>query len=141
MKGYCDIVNGVVENIFLSEEEYAKEQGWVYIQNASIGDFWDGVTLSRPPYVGTTQDEYINYVQSFLDLKAREKNYDNILSACSYATSKNPVFSAEGQACVNWRDDVWSYCYQLLEKVKSGEIKAPSFIEIKENLPKLNWPN
>ena len=46
--------------------------------------------------------------QELLDAKAREKGYDDILSACSYAGYDND-FRAEGEAFGIWRARVWKY--------------------------------
>lgn len=79
-------------------------------------------------------------VQGYLDETAQAKGYDGILSACTYATSTHPKFSAEGQACVEWRDAVWSKCYELLVEVESGERGIPTVEELKVELPVIVWP-
>lgn len=79
-------------------------------------------------------------VQKMLDEKVKERNYDGILSACSYATSTNPKFAAEGQACVAWRDAVWDDCYVLLDRVTNGQMAVPTADELIAMLPKLEWP-
>ena len=60
-----------------------------------------------------------NGVQQYLDSKAHEKGYDNILSACSYAAVENQ-FQAEGIAFLKWRSDVWAYLYQVYADVQNG---------------------
>lgn len=79
-------------------------------------------------------------VQRHLDVTASEKNYDSILSCTTYATSKNPKFKAEGQAAVEWRDDVWTACYQIMDEVKEGIREIPTELDIIEELPKMSWP-
>lgn len=83
---------------------------------------------------------YINSVQIHLDSVAREKGYDGILSACSYATSKIFKFMSEGQACVEWRDAVWGECYLILNNIASGKREVLSEEELISSLPKINWP-
>ena len=73
-------------------------------------------------------------VQSHLDSKARERGYDNIVSACSYATSTG-TFGTEGQAYVEWRDSVWTYCYNVLSQVQAGTRVAPTIDELIAELP------
>lgn len=95
-----------------------------------------------PPYVPTEQD-IINSltwaVQAHLDTTAREKNYDGILSACTYATSTVPQFAAEGQACVEWRDAVWMTCYTVMAEVKAGTRPVPTSDELIAMLPAGPW--
>lgn len=80
-----------------------------------------------------------SFVQKVLDEKARERNYDSILSLCSYATSLNPKFQAEAQSAVEWRDNVWETCYTLLEEVEAGTREVPTEDELLALLPTLTW--
>jgi hypothetical protein len=84
--------------------------------------------------------QYVAAVQAMLDAKAQERHYDNILSACTYATSTNAKFQAEGQACVEWRDAVWAECYALMDKVMSHMQPQPSVEELLAMLPPMVWP-
>ena len=75
--------------------------------------------------------------QELLDAKAREKGYDDILSACSYAGYDND-FRAEGEAFGIWRAKVWKYGYGLLNAIAEGKHKMPkSFDEILTEMPTL----
>jgi hypothetical protein len=101
----------------------------------------DGVELIplAPPEPPSVPD-YVTAVQGLLDDKARERMYDNILSACTYATSTNPKFQAEGQACVEWRDLVWAKCYELMGQVEGGTLPQPTVNELLDMLPTMEWP-
>lgn len=60
-------------------------------------------------------------IQSALDARSREKGYDNILSACTYAMQpEGAPFQAEGAAFVAWRTAVWAQAYAVLDQVKQG---------------------
>lgn len=73
--------------------------------------------------------------QELLDAKARERGYDDILSACSYAGYDND-FRAEGESFGIWRAKVWKYGYALLNGVAEGTHKLPaSFDEILAEMP------
>jgi hypothetical protein len=87
-----------------------------------------------------TVAEYRAAIQAMLDTKAQERNYDGILSACTYATSTVPRFQAEGQACVAWRDAVWSTAYALMAQVEAGELAQPTLAGILALLPPMAWP-
>jgi hypothetical protein len=44
------------------------------------------------------QQQVVAAVQAFMDQTAQSRNYDSLLSLCTYATSSNPTFQKEGQA-------------------------------------------
>ena len=93
-----------------------------------------------PPSEASIKSRLTSAVQSMLDETARERGYDSILSLCTYATSAKPKFKAEGQAGVEWRDDVWLYCYAELDKVLAGERGTPTTQELIDELPVFTWP-
>lgn len=79
-------------------------------------------------------------VQSHLDATARTRNYDGILSLCSYAASTNQTFAAEGLAGVAWRDAVWAACYSIMAEVQGGQRAVPTEAELLAALPPMVWP-
>jgi len=79
-------------------------------------------------------------VQKHLDTTAQERGYDGVLSLCTYATSQNGKFQAEGQAGVEWRDNVWATCYQVMSEVEVGGRPVPTEQELLAELPVFQWP-
>lgn len=102
-----------------------------------------GLEWYDPPPAQPTSEQIlkvlINSVQIHLDTIAKTRNYDGILSACSYATSTDPVFSAEGQACVVFRDSVWRTCYDIMADVNNGIRPIPTPQELISELPTIQW--
>jgi len=109
-----------------------------------IGAAWDGKAFTNPPPPPKTpeqiKEEYIQKVQARLDDFARTRGYDGILSACTYATSTNPKFAAEGRYCVQARDATWAKCYEILGAVQFGRRPMPTWAELEAELPVLQWP-
>lgn len=86
------------------------------------------------------QSEIVQQVQLRLDTFAQSRNYDSILSACTYATSAIPKFAQEGQAAVNARDSTWATLYTILGEVQGGTRPMPTgYAEIEAELPTLAW--
>ena len=99
----------------------------------------DGIlALPDPP---SLQAMVVQATQERLDDFARTRNYDGILSACTYATSMVPKFATEGQYAVQVRDATWAALYALLAEVQAGTRAAPeSFDDVQPLLPVLEWP-
>ena len=103
-----------------------------------------GVPLPyEPPAIDPSQLQaaIVQATQQRLDDFACTRNYDGILSACTYATSTVPKFAAEGQYAVQARDATWAALYALLEEVQAGTRQVPgSFDDVAPLLPALEWP-
>jgi len=83
----------------------------------------------------------VQAVQDRLDTFAQTRNYDGILSACTYASSTVAKFAAEGLAAVNARDATWSALYALMGEVQAGTKPMPTgFADVEALLPVLAWP-
>lgn len=80
-----------------------------------------------------------NAIQERLDAFAQTRGYDNIMSACTYATSAMPQFRAEGERAVALRDNTWAVCYAILEAVLAGKRAVPTLEELFAELPALEW--
>jgi hypothetical protein len=87
------------------------------------------------------QNSIVQQTQARLDDFARTRNYDGILSACTYASSSVPKFAAEGQYCVDARDNTWATLYTILGEVQAGTRPVPTgFDDIAGDMPALEWP-
>ena len=85
--------------------------------------------------------EIVADTQLRLDAFARTRNYDGILSLCTYAMSTNSRFQAEGQYGVEARDATWAKLYEILAEVEAGTRPVPSgYADIEPELPALVWP-
>ena len=131
------IQNGVVVN-YCMVNSFDKE--FVNPKDSVLGDLWDGSKFSKPQKpLATIQQEFSDVVQNLLDSKAKEKHYDNIVSACSYAGAPNP-FQEESTAFLTWRGAVWQKCYELLAAVEQGVSPVPTVEQLIAELPQLELP-
>lgn len=125
-----------------SGEVFGFEPAQQHLIDAAIAHGYEDVTGDWPP--ARTGDDLVGYmtdqVQRHLDAEARTRGYDGILSLCTYATSTNPKFAAEGQAGVEWRDAVWSACYAIMDAVQDGSRPVPTAETLLAELPAMVWP-
>lgn len=84
-------------------------------------------------------NQFTGVVQKWMDNKVQERGYDNIVSACTYIYSSDPIFAKEGNAAKEWRDKVWRHCYDVVADVVSGKRGIPSTNELLRELPQLEW--
>lgn len=87
------------------------------------------------------KESYTKQAQKRLDDFAKTRDYDNIFTAISYASSNNEKFKAEAQYCLDVRDETWEVLYAIFDSVESGEREIPNtFAELEQELPQLSWP-
>lgn len=85
--------------------------------------------------------EVTTATQKRLDDFARTRNYDGILSLCTYASSPTAKFAAEGQYGVTARDATWATLYEMLAEVQAGTRPMPGgYTDVEPELPALVWP-
>ena len=98
--------------------------------------------LAARPVPPTLQERVVTATQERLDDFAKTRNYDGILSACTYATSAVSKFALEGQCCVTSRDATWAALYTILAEIQAGTRPMPtSYADIEPLLPALTWTN
>ena len=79
-------------------------------------------------------------IQHRLNDFAITRNYDGILSVCTYITSSVPQFAADAQYCVVQRDATWAKAYEILNAVQAGTRPMPTIDEVLSEMPVLEWP-
>jgi len=118
--------------------EYTDEQGVVHTvaeQEAAA------IAADKAAKAKALQDSITQQTQQRLDNFAKTRNYDSILSACTYATSSVLTFQTEGQYCVSARDETWAKLYQIMAEVEAGTRPMPTgYADIEPELPVLAWP-
>lgn len=106
------------------------------------GNAWVVLDKYPEPPAADVQSEIIKATQQRLDTFAQTRNYDNMLSACTYAASTVTKFKAEGQYCVQSRDATWAKLLKILDEVSAGTRPMPSgYSDIEGDLPVLQWPD
>lgn len=142
---FAIIKDGVVSNIAVANEPL--EENWVEVVGVvDIGYLWSedkGFEPPPPPVLTYEQFEVIANVETQvrLDAFAQTRNYDSMLSLCSYATSAVANYAQEGQYGISSRDATWETLNNILDQIKQGLRPIPSYYsEIEPELPVLEWP-
>lgn len=98
-------------------------------------------TQEKQAYYEALQNIIVTSVQNRLDDFAKSRNYDGVLSACTYYTSSVDKFRIEAQYMMEARDATWSTLYWVLSEVTAGNISVPtSYSDVEAYLPALHWP-
>lgn len=142
------------KNIICSADDFRTEQQdgqedeivfWNYARLGSIPSKSDLDSVVERSKINIEKYKLYSLIiecsQQRLDDFARTRNYDGILSACTYATSTVPKFAAEGQYCVEARDATWAKLYAIMAEVEAGTRPLPAgFSDVEPDLPVLAWP-
>lgn len=146
MQRFALIVDGRVQEIVEIDDDAPIEDRFhpslqfVPAGAAEVGWIWDGAALSAPEPAPVAVEDYRAAIQSHIDATVRPRNYDSGVTCASYVASTNPIWSAEAQAFVAWRDAVWVYAFAELAEVEAGQRPPPSVAAFLAELPEMVWP-
>lgn len=119
--------------------EYVDENGVIHTVGAQESAALDAAHELK---IKQLFEQIVQQTQQHLDKFAQTRGYDNILSACTYATSTMPKFQSEGAYCVQARDAIWVKLYDILDQITNNIRPLPtSFDDILAELPILTWPS
>lgn len=88
-----------------------------------------------------TVKDYEGAVQKYLDETVHQKGYDNVYTCLSYKGDPDPIFSAEADAVLAWRSQVWRTAQSILNQWATGQIEQPTISQVIAQLPELVWPD
>ncbi|MCZ7929558.1 hypothetical protein [Agrobacterium pusense] len=95
---------------------------------------------AEPPAPPPTVQDYQRAIQALVEQTAQSKQYDTAANLASYVASTVPVWAAEAQAFVEWRDNVWFYAYGELAKVQAGQREQPTVEQFLTEITPIAWP-
>jgi len=121
--------------------EISTEQYQDLLTYQGLRRYVDGKIVEyTPPAPVPTADDFRRAIQSLIDAKAQEKQYDDGNSLASYVNSTIEQWSAEATLFVAWRDQVWAYALAELDRVQNGDREQPSVGAFLAELPVFEWP-
>lgn len=78
-------------------------------------------------------------INARVEAVASTRNYNSAAHIASYVASTVPLWAAEAQAFVAWRDQVWLTAIAALEQAQqTGQI--PTEADVLASLPQIAWP-
>lgn len=80
---------------------------------------------------------FTKMIQSYMDSKAQELNYDSVFTAITYENDSNKKFAQEAKAFKAWRSQIWTTCYAVLDEVLAGTRSIPTKEELLALMPEL----
>lgn len=83
---------------------------------------------------------FVSIIEKLLDETVQQKDYKNILHACSYSESSIPQYKAETLAVIYWRDSVWGKTYQIQNEILVGQRAIPTLEQFLAEMPVMEWP-
>lgn len=99
---------------------------------------WDivptGITLLQ--IIDNKKQQILKEVQNTLDIFARSRGYDNIISCCSYSSSTNEKFRQEAEYCIKLRDYLWIKTEEKLNELQQNlstnwlDMNAPYIVSL-----------
>jgi hypothetical protein len=106
---------------------------------------WELVSFTQPEAEAARMafmQSFVDATQKRLDDFARTRQYDGILSLCTYINDTNLKFKTEGEYGVQVRGETWVRLYELWQEIENQERDIPSsFADIEAELPELVWPD
>jgi len=122
----------------VSSSPYQEEGEWYTVEVVALSA--EELEVAAAAKVAKVKQEITDATSARLDAFAQTRNYDSILSACTYASSTVAQFAQEGQLCVNLRDATWGKLYQIMQEVEADTRPMPaSYADIEAELPELAW--
>ena len=106
------------------------------------GYSWIITPLQAPPVptIGSAKYSIGIAVLNYMDQKAATREYDNIQSVCTYKDSTVAKYRLEAITAIEFRDNCWLKCEQILAEVEAGTRPIPTPEEVLAELPDLVWP-
>lgn len=155
---------GNISNFYLLEEDIVNSYGFYRFLNLQEPEYnsniqklqktlilKDNTVYYEYNVVNLTEEEYkdklnkLKYfftflIENLLNTKVKERDYKDLLHACSYINSSIDQYKKEAEAVVVWRDAIWIKGYEIETKVLNNEIPIPTESEFLSQLPSLEWP-
>lgn len=145
------IINQIFENTYPPEAAQWCNANGAYIEEIEVVEGvrrFQIVGIPEPTFEEQVEAAYKSFdslVEKRLNDFAATRRYASIYTASNYKDSHIAKYAIEGQYCYKMLAETYAKCEEFLEKymplVLSGEREIPTWEEIEEQLPVLEWPS
>lgn len=101
----------------------------------------DGNNADWLAYLSPKQKDIEASIKSHVFSVASAKGYDSPEALQSYVNSTNPLWRAEANAFIAWRDNVWDYVYEQIALWENEERTIDTAGELVDELDDIVWPS
>lgn len=110
------------------------------VREVASEQVFDGKDVVVTKTYAPDQAAFERAIDAHVNAVAGERGYSSAVSLASYVASTVPLWKAEAEAFVAWRDAVWTYALAELEKVKAATRVVPTLDAFIAELPAMVWP-
>lgn len=99
------------------------------------------IKIDNARFAELVKAQFRHAIQSHIDATAQAQEYDSGANLAGYVSSTIPIWRAQAEAFVAWRDLVWITVFERLAMVEAGLEPPPeSAQELIDILPVIEWP-
>ena len=99
------------------------------------------IKVDQAKMAATLKETYRQAVQAHIDATAAQRGYEAGHTLAGYVASAVPLWQAEAEAFVAWRDQVWMFVFDTLAQIEAGEAAPPESTQaLIDTLPAIEWP-
>lgn len=84
--------------------------------------------------------DYQDAIRAHMDKVANERDYDSAVTISTYSNSTNPIYKADADCFIAWRDRLFEYANAEMRKFYSGERPQPLPSDFISELATIQWP-
>ena len=106
-------------------------------EEGNVGPPFDQFIENPDPSNSMLQTEYELAIENLMDRTARGRGYKNADRFMVYTSSTKQQWKDEADAFIKWRDDMFVYCFGVMQDIVEQKRNVPSVDELLNELPEM----
>ena len=129
---------GISESYKSDASSYVESGLFFKDEEGNIRPLFEQFTESPDLSNSMLKTEYELAIENLMNKKAQEKSYKDADRLMAYTSSSKQEWKDEANAFITWRDDVFMYCFDMIQDIVSQNRNAPN--DFLGELPVIKWP-